>query len=347
MKKHSKYRIWPILLLLASGCATVPEDEFVHSFEQTKTIELQSQPVKLKNDNPFLSYMFEMIYSDSLLFINEFPDPEYCMKIVDLRNKTIRNFAKKGKGPNEMQAQACEFSMDYLNRNLYVTDHSNYYIYPIDSILNYKDIHLSDFPFRPEEASFLKTTYCNGYIVGNTITSRFAFYHISTKVCAGKYPYAIGPLVDQAKFYSHPYKNIVAYFNSQSATMGLLHIENETITMKEHSWWKSKGKEISNGKFRGTIQGKDAKNGFITATVSEKYVYSLYSGKIFDHRSIETLTKAFFSRYVYVHDWEGNPVKRFKLDQEVRSIAIDDKNNTLYAASFEGGEPHIIKYQLK
>ncbi len=347
INKYSKHRICLMFFILLFGCVTDPGDEFINSFKQTPTIELQSIPIKLKQDTPFLSYMFEMIYSDSLLFINEFPDPEYCMKIVDLRHNTIRNFAKKGKGPFEMQSQACDFSVDYLNRNLYVTDHSFYSIYSIDSLLCYKDNPQSRFSIRPQEGSFLRTTYCNGYVIGSGIKNRFALLNIKTKEYKGKYQYPTGLLVDQANFYSHPRKNIVAYFNLKSATMGLLHILNDTMTMKEHSWWKSKNKEIINGQGSRIIPGKDEKNGFITTTVSEKYIYTLYSGKNLDRRSIEKLTNAFVSQYIYVLDWEGIPVKRFKLDQEVRAITIDDRNNTIYAGSNEGGEPHIIKYQLK
>lgn len=346
-KKQSNIRTWLIISLLVSGCIDNSKDEFINSFKQIQTIELQNSQIRLNKGNPLLSYMFEMIYSDSLLFINESPDPEYCMKIVDLRTKTIRNFAKKGKGPTEIQAQACGFSVDYLNRKLYVTDRKYYYVYSIDSLLINRDIPLYSFPLKPKEATFLKTTYCNNYIVGSAIANRFALYNIETKVCTGKFQYTIGPMVEQASFYSHPSKNIVAWFQSNSATMGLLQIKNDTITMIEHSWWKSKNKEFSNGKVRGSTSSKDEKNGFITAAVSEEFVYSLYSGKNFDHRSIEKLTRAYFSQYVYVLDWEGKPVKRYKLDQEVRSIAIDARNNMLYGASHEGGEPHLVTYQLK
>ena len=185
MKNKSKLIILLILIILVSGCNLVPKDEFIDAFEKIETIELQAIPISLEHSELFLSYMFEMVYSDSLLFVNEFPDPEYCMKIIDLRNNTIRNFAKKGRGPNEMQAQACEFSVDYLNRNLNVTDNFFYYIYSIDSILNNKDAPVNNFSFRHEGVDFLNTTYCSNYIVGNAVKNRFAFYNLSTNKCFG------------------------------------------------------------------------------------------------------------------------------------------------------------------
>ncbi len=339
--------IIPIILTLLCNCSSSPKDEFVNAFKDTPVIKLESEQIELKHSKPYLSYLFEMVYSDSLLFVNEFPDPNFCMKIIDLRTKSVRSFAKKGKGPNEMQTQACDFLTDQTNRNLMVSDHRRYYVYPIDSLLDGHDSPSSVLSFPKEKISFLKTTYCNGYFIGNAIENRFAFYDTKTKNCQGKYPYRSGPLVEQSTFYPHPSKSRVAFFQSKSATMGFLDVENNDMALKELCFWESKNKEVLSDKIRYLAPEKGARNGFITASVSEKYIYVLYSGKTFDYRSTENLTKAFLSKYVYAFSWDGKPIKRYQLDQEVRSIAIDEKGNTLYAASYTGGEPHIVKYQLK
>jgi hypothetical protein len=285
-----------------------------------------------------------MVESDSLLIINEFPDPHYCMKIIDLRKGTVRHFGKKGKGPTEIQSGSCNFSIE--NNNLYVSDRINYFKYSIDSLKKNIDIPVSKFYFRPKETSFLNTTYCNGFVVGGTIRNRIGLYDILTKQVFCKYDYKMGPLVEQANYYNHPSKKLVAYFLCRYGTMGILEITNNDVTMKESSWWKSEQKESTgdNGQIRA-LPAKDERNGFITAAVTEKYIYALYSGKVMDRRTIESLANTFLSEYVYVFDWQGKPVKRYQLDQEVRSIAVDKNDETLYAASYKG-EPHLIKYKL-
>lgn len=340
MKKY----IFLFYLLFFFGCSTALEDKFVNSFQQVKTIKLDSQPVKLEKGALQLSYMFEMIEKDNLLIINEFPDPQYCMKIVDLTKGTVRNFGKKGKGPNEIQSGSCNFSIE--KNNLYVFDRINYFKFSIDSLKNGIDIPESMFCFRPKETTFLKTTYSNGFVVGGTISKRVGLYNTITNQIICKYDYEIGPMVEQANYYNHPSKKLVAYFLCGAGTMGILEIKDHDIAMKEFSWWKSGQKEsVGNTGRLNALPAKDERNGFITATVTEKYIYALYSGKIMDRRSLESLSNAFLSKNVYVFDWQGKQVKCYQLDQEVRSIAVDTKDEMLYAASYEG-EPHLIKYKL-
>ncbi len=340
MKKY----IFLFCLLSLFGCANTPKDKFVDSFQHVGIIKLYSHPIRLEKEALQLSYIFEMVERDSLLIINEFPDPHYCMKIIDLSKNTVRNFGKKGKGPSEIQSGSCNFSIG--NNNLYVSDRINYFTYSIDSLKKTIDNPVFKLYFRPKEASFLNTTYCNGFVVGGTIRNRIGLYNTLTKQIVCKYGYEVGPMVEQAFYYSNPSKNLVAYFQSRSATMGILEITDNDVTMKEFSWWKSAQKESvgDNGRI-SALPAKDERNGFITAAVTEKYIYALYSGKTMNRRTIESLSNAFLSEYVYVFDWQGKPVKRYLLDQEVRSIAVDKNDETLYAASYKG-EPHLIKYKL-
>lgn len=142
-------------------------------------------------------------------------------------------------------------------------------------------------------------------------------------------------------------KNIVCSFQSKSAVMDILKIEKNDINIKEYTWWTSDGAVLKEGEKKSFVPKKGNRNGFIAADVTNKYIYSLYSGKVINDSSIAELTKSFLSKYIYVFDWEGKPIKRYELDQEVRSIAVDEKNNILYAASYQGGEPNLIKYKLK
>ncbi|MGV8139557.1 MAG: BF3164 family lipoprotein [Mangrovibacterium sp.] len=339
--KRFMFLFCPLFLF---GCATAPKDKFVESFQHVGNVKLYSRPIKLKKGAVQLAYMFEMVERDSLLIINEFPDPYHCMKIIDLRKGTVRNFGKKGKGPSEIQSGSCNFSIE--NNNLYVSDRINYLKYSIDSLKKSIDTPVSKFYFRPKETSFLNTTYCNGFVVGGTISNRIGLYNTQTKQVICKYDYEVGPMVEQAFYYNHPSKNIVAYFQSKSATMGILEIKNNDVTTKEYSWWKSGQKELlgDNGRI-SALPARDERNGFITAAVTEKFVYALYSGKVMDRRTLESLSDAFLSKYVYVFDWQGRLVKRYQLDQEVRSIAVNANDEALYAASYEG-EPHLVVYKL-
>jgi hypothetical protein len=324
-------------------------DEFVDLFKQTKTIKLSSKKVDLNKTDLFFSHMFEMKYVDDLIIISD-PSESYTMKIVDLKEKKIKNFLKRGKGPNEMPSQSNWFSIDNKNHVLYITDGFNYYKYSIDNVKS--ENYTPDLIFKPvfKNYGFIgSTAFCNGFLVGGLYDKKFGAYNIDSKdlIERNEYLKSETPLLCQAKFYSHPSKNLICSFQSKSAVMAILKIENNNLKIKDFTWWNSQGEQVKDENKISFIPKKGSKNGFITADVTNKYIYSLYSGKVINTSSIKELSDSFLSKYIYVFDWEGKPVKRYELDQEVRSITVDEKNNILYAASYSGEEPNLIKYNLK
>lgn len=63
---------------------------------------------------------------------------------------------------------------------------------------------------------------------------------------------------------------------------------------------------------------------FQDASVTDKYIYLLYSGKKNKER------QSFYGAFVYVFDWDGNPVKKLTLDKSVLSIAASQDDKILY-----------------
>jgi hypothetical protein len=347
--KMRKYIYVLILTFFLINCKNSNDDKFVDSFNRTETIKLSAQSVDLDKSEMFFSHMFEMKYYEGLIIISD-PSELYNMKIVNIKDKKIKNFLKRGHGPNEIPSQASWFSIDNKNHFLYITDGFNYYKYSINNLKTEK--YTPDLIFKPvfKNYGFIgATAFSNGFLVGGLYDKKFGVYNVETKVLISKNEYlkAESPLLSQSKFYSHPSKNLICSFQSKSAVMAILKIEKDDIKIKDFSWWTSKGQEIDDQNKISFIAEKGNKNGFITADVTNKYIYSLYSGKVIDDSSLNGLTNSFLSKYVYVFDWEGKPLKRYELDQEVRSITVDEKNNILYAASYFGGEPNLIKYNLR
>jgi len=79
--------------------------------------------------------------------------------------------------------------------------------------------------------------------------------------------------------------------------------------------------------------------GYLDVTSGEKFVYALHSDK--------PITQMYSSDKVYVFDWEGNPIKEYKLDQEACYIAVNEDSNQLIAAvREEDGGWNIKSYTL-
>lgn len=84
-----------------------------------------------------------------------------------------------------------------------------------------------------------------------------------------------------------------------------------------------------------------AKMGFCFAVASdENYLYILYTDKTFKE-NIENLDN---SEYLFVYDWDGNPVKQYSLEKPLADLAVN--GTTLYGLSRKV-EPIVYIYDLK
>src|SRR5690606_2836991 len=64
---------------------------------------------------------------------------------------------------------------------------------------------------------------------------------------------------------------------------------------------------------------------FVTGSVTNKYIYLLYSGKL------NLVVNPNFGRIIYVYDWDGNPIKEIVLDRDIMSLTVSEDDKTLYA----------------
>lgn len=337
------------LFLIIIGCSTKEENKLNDYLKKTISIHLEGVKIDLKNNREvLLNQAPEMTFVDGLLFIND-RDPSFVMKIIDLKNKTIQNFGKKGKGPDEYQSPYSKISMNLLTKELYTVDYGTYRVHDIDSLINNKNSK-SLFRLSDSNFGFLRSVRYNNYIIGNTIENRFALYDInSKKVIDKKLEYDKGGAMgNQGSFFVHPSRNKVVKLCYESDAMSIVSFDDKTIKVNDFSWWKNPhSKQITDNKGRTYDKNtKDRKSSFLTAATSKDYIYALYSGKKLGS-TIESIKKATLTNLIYVFDWDGNPVTKYTLDQEVKSIAVDEVNNILYAASHKGGEAHIVKYNLK
>lgn len=86
------------------------------------------------------------------------------------------------------------------------------------------------------------------------------------------------------------------------------------------------------------FENEKTRNAFIGGTATNKNIYLLYSGKNFSDEN------AFKGNYIFVYDWNLNPIKKIKLDIEVYQICITDDDNTLF--SYDEKTKHIVYANL-
>jgi hypothetical protein len=66
-------------------------------------------------------------------------------------------------------------------------------------------------------------------------------------------------------------------------------------------------------------------------TVTNNYIYMCYSG------DLAKKSGATYARYIYVYDWDGNPVRKLILDRQIEGLAVSKDNSVIYAFDVNTG----------
>ena len=77
------------------------------------------------------------------------------------------------------------------------------------------------------------------------------------------------------------------------------------------------GRELS-------TRGSDTRYAFVKGKVTNKYIYLLYSGN--NHES----EHLWYGKYIYVYDWNGNPVKRLELKNYALDFVVTQDDSRIY-----------------
>lgn len=117
---------------------------------------------------------------------------------------------------------------------------------------------------------------------------------------------------------------------------GSLELENATRFWPP-SFGGNSGSFISTGYFHSSMES-DNKYGCLSTSVSDNFIYILYSGKTMKEN-------AMYSNTVLVYDWDGNPIKVLELDQQLNLISVS-QNDDYLIGSVDDGEANLYKFNL-
>ena len=82
---------------------------------------------------------------------------------------------------------------------------------------------------------------------------------------------------------------------------------------------------VGGGMYCSVDLTENSQIGYINLCATGEYVYALYSEK----KAIKSTRK---SNVVLVFDWSGNPVKKYLLDTDAYYIAVDETEQSMFAA---------------
>jgi hypothetical protein len=353
MSTLTKY--WCVLMLIAfSSCkenqSTKNQVSYVKNIT-TSTLVGDSIPM----NNIYEAH--KLIALDTLLIITSF-NGDYFFHIYNINTfKLIKEFGKKGRGPDEFLAP--RITMQRLDNNL---DGSDLLIFDegrktISSInilyilLNKEDgiktrelpkqmVSISDIIFMNDSIAFYAPS-------GNENLGRFSIYHFSTT------ERTFIPYLPDLGFKVHA-NNLYPIYATSSACV------NESkkrfvaipVLLGELDFFDFSGNyikstiiervnEIKNAKYEKMIFQTPGVGYYITdlQSVNDK-IYALFTTKKFPNLKNKSISE------IYVFDWDGNPIEKYVLDREINSFAYDSSNNRFIGYSTNNNEYPLFKYDL-
>lgn len=89
------------------------------------------------------------------------------------------------------------------------------------------------------------------------------------------------------------------------------------------------------GDGRSVLAG-NAKEGYLDISLTDNYIYALYSGKT-DHLDIT-------SNQIFQFDWNGKPIRKFIVDHNLIAFVVDEKDEKIYGIDFSDNP--LIEFEL-
>lgn len=277
----------------------------------------------------------QMITIDSTLILGYYASGQkyYLVNYSLSKGVFSKPYILKGRGSNKMLGLA---NMGFNSNYLWLNDFTAKKI----MLLNKNKVIKENFDFDIKEFSFNTNRYYRSILIDSlqcistgSETSKFKVQIID--LSTGKVSKEFGKLKSYPKDLPLPVitqacltqtllkptrdKLVLAYIHTDIIEIFNLNTK-KSISLQGPEKFNLDFKTINNTWF----ENEKTKVAFIGGTVTNQNIYLLYSGKNFSDEN------AFKGNYIFVYDWDMNPIKKIKLNKEVYQISISE-DNILYS----------------
>lgn len=341
-------RLAAVFLLLSMGSC--------HPQQQTEeSIPLTHQSVRITNG--YLGKPGQIIcMDDKIVGIDVMLDS--CLFSIDLQTDSLSRFGKRGGGPEEFVQP---YTLQYLDENhfgMFDLWGRKFCVFSVDgnkislqhkyNTANGKSA-LSFTVKRMAENRFLSLApYPDGmYVVmdslGTVLKSFFEFPYkdaderaISNRLRGMAYqgPLSFSPSCD--RFVYSPSTGDIVHFYAIEGD------EVRVISRLEKAYPRYIPEEGADGAISAAIF-RSEKFSYISSAATDRYVYLLYSGAVFEDLIKEG--KMDVGRTVLVYNWKGEKLRSFTLDVDCQQICVSADDSLLYAIA-ENPEPELVCFAI-
>jgi hypothetical protein len=300
--------------------------------------------------------------SDYLVFCNGIANPNY-FDVLDLNKmKYLGSVGREGGGPSEFAGvlRTSVFKSNVLSIHSAAMGQKMYQ-FNLDSALkssSYEVPMIFDYDQRNVQRS---GWLGKGYYVQTNLhdTTRLTVIDESGKTINKflKYPFEqelqstrkeVYGMIFQSELVTNSENQRAALFNYDGPNWDIASFENpysptivsqvhlRTIHYKDESEIEEKSRSYSVAMYA------DNKKGFLDVTSTNRFIYALYSGKSWEKYGEESD----YGQIVLQLDWDGELIKRFKLDQPTKVICINRDDSKLYTIVENDEFDSLYEYNL-
>ena len=282
---------------------------------------------------------FRLYLKDTVLLARAY-DGERLIQILNKKSgEKISAILPYGRGPGEMTSSPDLFVLEDSIYAYSITDSKLYKYY---SIRDYTGIMPNDIiNFNNRLLSWVRP-FKNKYLAGtNARNNRFIIYDVNgnEEFLYTKYPdfddigyndsltvrniflggTDVGVKPDGTKF---------AIVLSHGAMLEIFSISENTISLHKEKRFYPPKMEITDGSLKSVQALPSQIRGFYDIKTTDEYIYALFDGTRLDGEFIPP-------SYIYVFDWDGNPVRSYKVKGGLMRFALDAENKMIYCTTMD------------
>jgi hypothetical protein len=351
MKNQNIFKLLTLVILFGS---CTPEETIKDPIlDFTNTVNLKSKPLQ-SSDSLFKAETMMLIHD--YLMVHDI-EIGYVYKIFDVnKDRFLKRFGKIGEGPNELTLPV------YINRvgkegnrvGINEAFKQTFHEYSIDSIITYIDdsdrlLTTDKFDYDHVRVVNIDSNLFVGYgfyenpytlISGNKIIENAGSFPFREQLKKFSPPTLV--MAYQPRLFKNPKKPLVLSSATFSFNLDLLKVgENGKLEIyKSLHFWPTDFEDESSGNGASAAIKKENRFGNLSTTVSEKYIYVLYSDKSWEYEFPQK------SNRILVYDWEGNSIRIINLDKEVNYIAAHEEDQYLIGY-LDDGKANLFKFDFE
>ena len=334
--KNMKQILYFIIIgSIISSCSNKKEPDL----SQAKSIELQGEIIKSDSDIFIANTDYLQVLDDKIYIYN--PIGDFGFIVYDPKNQTYEYLGRKGNGPKEgilyspfittSENELCCFDIS-KNKFLYHKKDS--------PKVAYKEIEIK----RPTkgliiEAFSLKDSVCLVTGAFNTGTCALLKDGEILKECIEPYT-KTGEFINKAikdanLFMLSNDKEHLLRITQNGGFIGLykVDIKNINITPLFEKEYFPVEVKAGNNTLHFTQQ---ARYGYISACITDKYIYGLYCGTKIDDQE-------FRSNQIHIYNYKGDLINNITLNTALSGIGVDNENKRIFGITAEG-EKELCMY---